>query len=93
MTTTPSTVNELLELNQKVENPHQELFELLDELTPRETTQLTSQLINKLTKFHWSVVDDIENGECEEPLKPWFHDSVVLAQVQQLFHNLTDIHD
>ena len=92
MTTTPNTVSELLELNQKEQNPHQELFDLLDELTPSETINLTSSLINKLTKFHWSTVEDIDNGECEEPLKPWFHDSVVLSQVQELFHNMTDFH-
>ncbi len=93
MTTTPNTVSELLELNQGDTNPHQQLFSLLEELSPTETINLTRQLLHNLTRFHWSVVSDIQDGDCEEPLNPWLHDSVVLSQVQQLFDNLTDFND
>ena len=93
MTTTPNTPQELFELNNQRELTPEEVLDVIQQLTPVQTIHLTRLLLNRLENFHWSIVDDINNGECEQPLQPWIHDSTLLSNISILFNNLTDFQD
>ena len=92
---TPNTVEELLNLQtQKQEgvSPEQ-VLEVVEQLNPVQTIHLTRFLLKRLENFHWGVVEEINNGECDQPLQPWVHDSTLLSNIALMFNNMTDFQD
>ncbi len=91
MTQTPNSPQELFNLNKsQQEVTPEEVLEVLDKLTPPQAILVTQLLLNKLSDFHWTIVTDINKGECEQPLQPWVHDATICSNVLQQFENLTD---
>ena len=92
MTTTPSTVNELLELNQQDDGD--QLLELLEDLNPVETAKVVLLLTTRLSGFHWSTVDRLrENGDPNDQLTAWIHDGTLWSNIQMMLNNISDLCD
>ena len=93
MTTTPNSPQELFELNNQPKGVSpQQVLEVVEQLTPVQTIHVTRLLLNRLENFHWEIVNQIQEGESQQPLQPWVHDSTLLSNVSILFNNLTDFH-
>ena len=92
---TPETVSELLELNknQKEELTPEQVLEVVEQLTPLQTIHLTRLFLSRLENFHWSVVEDINEGEKDAPLQPWVHDATLISNCLMMYQNMTDFND
>ena len=105
MTTTPNSVNELLNINEErkqqeeSETPNPKvLFAELDKLSPVETAFLIKNLVEKVTTFHQFVINKrIEEGiNTEEQLHEyslWLLDSKSWKVILQEIQNISDFCD
>jgi hypothetical protein len=94
ITTTPNSPQELFNLNQQKQQVHaEEVLEVLDKLNPSQTALTVKLLLSRLETFHWNIVTDIHEGECEQPLQPWVHDATLISNCLQMFNNMTDFQD
>jgi hypothetical protein len=94
LTQTPSTPQELINLNQqKDEVTKEQILDLMEKLTPVQTILVTRLMLSRLSGFHWDIVEGINSGEIEQPLQPWVHDSTIISNCLQQFENLTDFNN
>ena len=93
---TPNTVGELLSLNEKEEKKQltgEEVVEVLDQMNPSQTILTVQLLLKRLERFHWEIVDEIKEGEVDQPLQPWVHDSTLISNCLMMWNNLTDFQE
>ena len=95
---TPSSVSELLQLNEEAKKERNKPTELTDELIqqveklhPTELAKLVRGSANRLHSFHRYVVEkEIEQGATAEDLMVWVLDMKSWAVISQEIENLSD---
>ncbi len=93
LTQTPSTPQELFQLNQKKELTAEDVLAVLDELNPSQTAMTVHLLLKRLTTFHYNICEGISNGEVDQPLEVWLSDATHCSNALQTFSNLSDFNN